>query len=215
MFRKIFCIAASAIIACISVQAQSLEPSGYSPVEFHQIDLGTAKTYTGRFQAMNAASAISTVGGTISATSVRALLNTRGAVYLREYFALDEQGALHILLVPKTANNHDIILPRITDANGSTVAETTARKWIKNYAASPTFSQYGGVYSSSIHRDAVLAVISKNNATSLRFYFAAEPDGRAGTVVSGVTAQNVESSTYIADRNCCPPLEEGKGELAQ
>lgn len=215
MFRKIFCIVAGFAIACVSVHAQAIEPNGYSPIEFHRIDLGTAKTYTGRFQATNAALVISTVGGTISATSVRALLNASGAVYLREYFALDEQGVLHILLVPKTANNHDIILPRITDANGSTVAEATARKWIKNYANSPTFSQYGGAYSSSIHRDAVLAVISKNNATSLRFYFAAEPDGRAGTVVSGVTAQNVESSIYIADRNCCPPLEEGRGELAQ
>lgn len=203
------------MLACVSVHAQSVEPSGYSPVEFHKIDLGTAKTYTGRFQATNAASTITTVGGTISAMAVKTLLNTRGAVYIREYFALDEQGVLHILLVPKTANNHDIILPRITDANGSTLAEATARKWIKNYAASPTFAQYGSVYSSSIHRDAVLAVISKNNATSVRFYFAAEPDGRAGTVVSGVTAQSVESSVYIADRNCCPPLEEGKGELAQ
>lgn len=215
MRRRIFCFAASIIVACVPVHAQTIEPDGYSPVEFHKIDLGTAKTYTGRFQAVNAASGISTIAGTISATSVRALVNTRGAVYLREYFALDEQGVLHILLVPKTATNHDIILPRITDANGSTVSEATARKWIKNYKASPTFAQYGSVYSSSIHRDAVLAVISKNNATSVRFYFAAEPDGRAGVVVSAITAASLESSTYIADRNCCPPLEEGKGELAQ
>lgn len=215
MRRRIFCFVASLIIACVSVHAQAIEPDGYSPVDFHKIDLGTAKTYTGRFQAMNAASVISTVGGTISATAVKALLNTRGAVYLREYFVLDEQGVLHILLVPKTATNHDIILPRITDANGTTIAEATARKWIKNYAASPTFAQYGSVYSSSIHRDAVLAVISKNNATSVRFYFAAEPDGRSGTVVSGVTAAGVESSLYIADKTCCPPLDPGAGELTQ
>jgi hypothetical protein len=224
MRTRIFCLATSIVIACFSAHAQTIEPKGYNPVQYHQIELGTAKTLTGGFQGANPTPVISTVAGTLSATSVRALLNTPRAVYLREYFALDNNGVLHILLVPKTADNHDIILPRITDADGTMVSEATARLWIKNFVASKLFTEYGKVYASSIHKDAVFAVIEKNNAASVRFYFALEPDNRLGVVLSGVAAPSKnakaattqgERSAYIADKNCCPASDSQQGELAR
>jgi hypothetical protein len=212
--RKIL-LGAAIIVACSHLAiAQGLEPAGYNPVEYHRIQLNDAKSFTAQFQATSAAPAISMIAGTLSARAVRAILAAPKAVYLREYFALDDAGHLHLLLVAKTADNHDIITSRITEADGSTISEATARKWIKNYAASTMFAKYGSVYASSIHRDAIQAVITRNNATSLRFYFASE-SGRIAAVVSGITAQNIESSEYIVDRTCCPPLDINKGELAQ
>ncbi len=210
-----FLFGAALILACSAfATAQNLEPTGYNPVDYHRIQLSDAKTFTAQFQSVSAVPAISMIAGTLPARTVRAILSVPKAVYLREYFALDDAGRLHLLLVAKTADNHDILTSRITEADGSTISEATARKWIRNYAASPMFSKYGSVYASSIHKDAVQAVITQNNATNLRFYFATD-GGRITSVLSGITAQGVESSEYIADRNCCPPLDTNKGELAQ
>lgn len=204
------------LVCAATLLAQTTVPTGYNPVEYHRIELGTAKSLTARFQSVNATPVISSVAGDISAATVVRLLMTPRAVYLRQYFALDDNGVLHLLLVPKTADNHDIILSRITDANGTTISEKQARAWIKNYKTSALFARHGNAYSSSTHTDAVRAVITRNNAASVRFYFANDDTGRMTTVLSGVTAQSVESTVYIADKSCCPPdVELGAGELAQ
>ncbi len=218
--RTLACFAASLIFLSGTLRAQSVEPAGYDPVEFHRIELGMAKFLTGGFQSANGTPVISTIAGTLSATSVRSLLGTPRAVYLREYFALDEKGVLHLLLVPKTADNHDIILPRITDADGSMLSEATARRWIQNYAKSSLFARYGSVYASSIHKQAVLAVIEKNKAAAVRFYFALELDNRMGVVLSGVSSATradnaIETSEYIANKTCCRENDPQRGELAQ
>lgn len=140
--------------------APALEPAAYNPVEYHQILLGTAKTMTASFQSVNTTPSITT-SEIISAELVKKLLATPQAIYLREYFSLDEQGVMHILLVPRTADNHDILTDRITVANGTTIPQAKARTWIKNYVQSRMFKQHSSVYGSSIHKDAVQAVIQK------------------------------------------------------
>lgn len=215
-FRVSILACAVFLLVCVCNLAAQTEPAGYNPVEYHRIELGAAKSLTARFQSVNSTPVISSVAGNIASANILRLLSTPKAVYLRQYFALDESGVLHLLLVPKTGDNHDIILSRITDANGTTISEKQARAWIRNYIASPLFAQHGKAYSSSTHSDALKAVISKNNAASIRFYFANNDVGRITTVVSGITVQNIESTAYIIDKSCCPPdIEAGAGELAQ
>lgn len=205
---------AIACLAMMAISAQAQTPQGYEPVKYHEITLGAAKTMTAAFQGVNPTPVISPSAQTVNASDVRRLLSERQATYVREYFALDEKGLLRILLVGKTSDGKDILTNRILVSDGSTVSQQQAKAWIRAFSASPMFAQYGGIYAGSVHRDALAQVITKNNASSLRFYPVLE-EGRLAVAVAGVLASGVESSTYIVNRNCCPPLSNEQGELAQ
>lgn len=204
-----------AIVILCDVQVSAQQPSGYNPLEYHSIQLGTAKSMTGRFQLASPALHISVKAGTVAANVVERLLTASKAEYLKHYFALDDAGRLQMLLVPRSASGEDIVSSRILTANGLYLPESTARKWIQAYAKSEMFTKFGKVYATSIHADAIRAVVKKNNATTLNFYFANTDDSRMTTVVSGNTSDGTEATAYIADRTCCPPDIDGGGELSK